>query len=1025
MSLIKQSININFAQGLDTKTDPWQVPVGRFLSLQNSIFTKAGLLQKRNGFGVLSTISDSSVTQLSTFNGDLTAIGNSLYAYNAAAANFVNKGRFQQASLSVLPAVRNNLNQTQCDSAVSPNALACIVYSELNNSTTTYKYVVIDSTTGQNLVAPALLIPTSGTVSGSPRVFVLGTNFIIVYTVTISGAYHLQYQTISYNSLAVGSAVNIISTYTAASSVAFDGVICNGNLYLAWNASSSAGIEVTYITPSLSIATPVFKDATHQATIVSVCTDGTTIYVSYFNSGSSTGYIFGITQFLNTQFAATQWIASGTIKSLTLAALQGVCTIFYETQNTYSYDSNITTNFVSTRTCTSAGALGSASVLKRSVGLASKAFYIGTVLYVTITYDSKSISPAQEASIQPTYFVIDSTGYIVTAFAYQNGGGYLTTGLPSVTVTNNLAQFVYLYKDLVQAANTGTNLSTGVPTAQVYSQTGINLISLSIGGGSVYTAETGKNLNLSGGFLWSFDGYQVAENNFFVYPENVKATWSATGGSMVAQPLSGVNTNAYYYRVTYEWTDNQGNAFRSSPSLPLALTTTGNGTSGSVTLNIPTLRLTNKSTDVKIVIYRWSVAQQNYFQITSLTAPILNNTTIDSVSFVDTLADSSILGNNLIYTTGGVIENVFGPSSVAITLFDDRLWLVDAEDQNLLWYSKQVIEATPVEMSDLFTFYISPTQAAQGSTGPITAIAPMDDKLVIFKKDAIYYINGVGPDNTGANSQYSQPVFVTSTVGCALPNSIVLMPNGLMFQSDKGIWLLGRDLSTSYIGAPVESLTLGYTCETAIVVPETNQVRFTMNSGVTLMYDYYFQQWGTFNGIPGLSSVVYGGLHTFLNSYNQIQQETPQVYLDGTNPVLMSFKTGWIALAGLQGFQRAYFLYLIGQYLTPHRLIVGLSYDYNPVVTQQNIIVPDNYSAPFGGDSVYGASPAFGGVSQLEQWRIMLQNQKCESIQLTLNEIYDPTIGVAPGAGFTLSGINIVIGTKKGYYTSSKYRTVG
>ena len=109
-------------------------------------------------------------------------------------------------------------------------------------------------------------------------------------------------------------------------------------------------------------------------------------------------------------------------------------------------------------------------------------------------------------------------------------------------------------------------------------------------------------------------------------------------------------------------------------------------------------------------------------------------------------------------------------------------------------------------MSDLFTFFVPPTTATQQSTGPIKSLCPMDDKLIIGKDNALLYINGNGPDNTGANNQYSDPIFITSGVGCSNQNSIVLIPNGLMFQSNKGIWLLGRDLGTQYIGKDVESL---------------------------------------------------------------------------------------------------------------------------------------------------------------------------------------------------------------------------
>ena len=45
----KKNININFAQGVDTKTDPKQVAIGKFLSMENSVFKVGQRLTKRNG----------------------------------------------------------------------------------------------------------------------------------------------------------------------------------------------------------------------------------------------------------------------------------------------------------------------------------------------------------------------------------------------------------------------------------------------------------------------------------------------------------------------------------------------------------------------------------------------------------------------------------------------------------------------------------------------------------------------------------------------------------------------------------------------------------------------------------------------------------------------------------------------------------------------------------------------------------------------------------------------------------------
>jgi hypothetical protein len=481
--------------------------------------------------------------------------------------------------------------------------------------------------------------------------------------------------------------------------------------------------------------------------------------------------------------------------------------------------------------------------------------------------------------------------------------------------------------------------------------------------------------------------------------------------------------------VTYEWTDMQGNPFRSAPSIPIFVTTTGSGSTGSITINGPTLRLTSKiNTPVKIVIYRWSVETQAYNQVTSIFAPLQNSTTGDSFSFTDTLADSSVIGNNLIYTTGGVVPDTNAPASNILTIFDTRLWLVSAEDPNLLWVSKTVVEGVPVEMSSLFTIFVAPNIGTVGSSGDITAIAPMDDKLIIFKENAIFYINGTGPDNLGTTSpgcplgNYSPPTFITAVTGCRNQQSIVLTQEGLMFQSDKGIWLLRRDLATVYIGAPVEAFNASLVTS-SVVVPDSNYVLFTLDTGEMLMYDYYYQQWGTFTGVPTQSSCIYNQAHTVLNQFGDVWQETPGKFQDGLNPVLMSFTTSWFNLASLQGYERFYEFLILAKYLSPHYLNVQIAYDYNSSIYHAEIIKPPNFSPSIPGN--FGIQTPFGSPRNLEQWRIHAKQQLCQSFQITITEVFDSTLGTSPGAGFTMSGLNCKVGVKKARRPISGTQSVG
>lgn len=1012
MALEKQAVPINFAQGVDTKTDPFQVPAGKFLNLENTVFIKGGLLQKRNGYGQLSVLPNSDTSYLTTFNGDLTAVGSDLLAYASSSKTWKDQGALPSSNLSALALVRSNTNQTQADSVIAPNGFILTAYTDQNPSNLSqkvYKYVVADSVTGQNIVAPVELTNANATY-GVPRVYLIARYWIIVYISHLAGSYQLQYVAVSvYNPSNATAPANLSTsiTPTTGGAPAFDGDVYNGSLYVAWNGASATGTRMAYISSTLQVSSSVIIDNAHFAGQVAVAADQSTghIWVLYYDTvGAKTTYATCRDAMMNAVLAPTLVIGapSTSLVNITAAATDGILAFFYEVENAYTFGSLLPSNYIEVNAITEGGSLGTPTEFKRSVGLASKAFlYAGTV-YVGAVYVS---------TYQTTYFVLNSNGSIVARFAYQNGRGYLNFGLPSVSLVDNAASFAYILTDLVQSVNKNTNVPSGSQTAGIYAQSGVNLITVSFGTELVVSAEIGKNLNLSGGITWAYDGYTLSEQGFFLYPDDVYAAVDATAGSMAHQQ--------YFYQVTYEWSDNQGNLFRSAPSIPVGVNLTANT---SIKISIPTLRLSYKSAKnpVKICIYRWSAAQQNYYQVTSITTPLLNDPSTDSVDYIDTLADSSILGNNLLYTTGGVLENIGPPAFDSIFLFDNRPWGIVSEDKNLLWFGKQVIEATPVEFSDLLTLYVAPTIGAQGSTGDLKCGAAMDDKAILFKSSAIYYFNGVGPDITGANNGYSQPTFLTSTVGCSNAKSIVLQPEGLMFEfaspSGNQIWILNRNLQSQYIGAPVEAYTQSAVVLSAVNVPGTNQVRFTLSSGITLMYDYYYQQWGTFTNVPAVSSVLYQGLHTYVNSFGQVFQETPGAYLDGADPVLMKFSTSWLQIAGLQGYQRLYYIYLLGTYLSPHYLNVQLAYNYNSAIVQQTLISPDNFSPNYGGDLTYGSGDPYGGPGNLEKWKLFATVTRCQSFQVNVSEIYNPAFGIAAGAGFTLSGLMSVIGAKRGFY---------
>ena len=1079
MALPKESVNINFAQGLDTKTDPKQVSAGKFLSLSNTIFQKGGLLQKRNGFAQLTELPDNLSNYLTTFNGNLTAVGTSINAFSQGNNEWVSRGNYYPVSVSELPVMQTETTgssstvKTVASFAISSNNLVCTVY---NGS----KFVVADLTTGQNVIEPTSvdLIDI--------QVFTLGGYFIIVGADSVVNT-TLAYIPVNFNTLTIGSKTTITTDayYSSGHPINFVGASAatgatTAELFVSWFNNSIGGVSITSINDVLQQGATVRLDAGHgpgvNGSYFGITIDQSTqyspqVYVIYAGLNEAFRY-FVVDKTLVTLHAPTSTgIKPSTdigiadfpfSRSLSAIALNGYCIVFGAwTMPNISFQLGsligqafypLTFRFDFMAGSASPGISGyaynsfpySLPVVKDNK-VYINLYYVNDATLTSVAYAYMDLVKASAYSFQSCYilnvttaeFTSSGASFIpISRVSYGEAQTYVVSPCMSGTLIDNVFYSIGVLSPILPTISSGINVQNSTSNQSLddpFDPSGHAILyKFNLGNTAITSVELGNNLNLSGGFLWSYDGVTLAEQNFLTFPCIIEVYIE---DYLTPIPPFGIQAGVYFYQAIYEWTDNQGNIIQSTPSVPVQvdLSTLPMGHSADITIKVNPLWYTNKDvSNVKVNLYRYSIAQPIYYLVQSVT---LSPAELQfAISLRDIRPDSTILGTPILYTTGGVVEDSATPPTNILSIFKSRLFAVNAEDPNQLLYSKQVIEGTPVEMSDLFTIFVPPTTSNVGSTGEITALSPMDDKLIIFKRDAMFYLTGIGPDNTGANNDFTDPIFITSVAGCSNPNSIVGMPIGIMFQSDKGIWLLGRDLSTRYIGAPVEQFTqfnedLGITptVKSALLIPGTNQVRFNLDTGVVLMYDYYYDQWGTFTGIPGISSTLYQNLHTYLNEAGAVFQETPNLYMDGPNPVNFSFTTSWLNFTGVQGYERSYYFYLIGQFLSPHKLIVDISYDYNTSPEQRSIINPVNYTPNWGGNPLWGDGDAWGGSLQydLEQWRVFLRKQKCQAFRITISEQFDPQFNTTPGAGLTLSGLNLVIGKKKGYPVRRQNLSVG
>jgi hypothetical protein len=626
----------------------------------------------------------------------------------------------------------------------------------------------------------------------------------------------------------------------------------------------------------------------------------------------------------------------------------------------------------------------------RNCGLASKAFLYEGKARVWICYDT---------TLQKSLFLTQAktttdARYDARALYMRGGGITAGPGLPQVV---NPSGFTFLTCAIrVERVEEIKDDPDGVEFEVIEAVIGI---AVTFGGNALDREELGPTKTIcSGGYVGDFDG-KMQELNFHLFPEEV-GTDNVAGGDLP--------DDTYNYRCHYEWMDRKGQVHRSAVS-PIYTGTAANPNQ-TVRHYVPCL---HKGEVDKLGGPTWSAGKTHYTSISIFRewtdglyhkisqAWVENDITVPYVTINDSAYDIS--ANEILYTEGGILEDYGPPETRICTVRQNRLFIVPEEDRELIWYSKEKVHGNGIQFSPFLTRRIS-------EGGEIIAIADLDEKLIIFKKREIHAFSGRGPSPTGEGPQFTETYQITTDVGCIDRRSVVRMDKGVMFQSEKGIYLLTRGLEAQYIGAPVEAYTRFNIAIKAHEVNHRNQVRFLLINGDMLVYDTLVNQWSVYTaaawgGLFLQDSVVWSNDYHFLDNTGMVHAET-LAYTDNNVYIPMLVETAWFNLAGLQGFQRIDWISLLGDWQSPHTLTVDVFIDYvtGLVPAYTKTINAATSSAPYQ----YRFKPRRGFA-------------KCEAFKLRIS---DADAGAGTEEGLSLSGIAIDYKVKKGLYKQSTSRTL-
>ena len=657
------------------------------------------------------------------------------------------------------------------------------------------------------------------------------------------------------------------------------------------------------------------------------------------------------------------------------------------------------TNQVAWYRITQGGTVSNRSIVARNVGLSSKPYAINDTQFV--------YAVEHESTFQSTSFLLiyDIANNIETP-AVCKMNVYRSKGLLDVSVLPQLFRIDENSFGLTNSRVVRLESEQG----EFDFEKGLVLHEFRLDTASRYFNEQiGKNTIIGGGIVKAYDGISATELGFNLFPYSVRATAENAGGSLAA--------GTYGISAVYRWIDNQGLVHRSAPSIPISVTVSGG--SSVVNVEVPYLRITDKSelfarSNIVIEIYMTRLDGTIYYLRTTAVNDVTDG---DSYTASFSISTQPAGSEELLYTTGGILENIAPPPSLLVGATKNRLFLVNSENRKEFWYSKAIQPQLGLAFSDVLRDRI------EEGVNEITALQAMDDKMCFAEPSRWFFISGDGPNDLGVNNTFTSPQLITNQVGCNNPDSLVFYAQGIAFQSpSKGWWLLSRGLGIEYIGADVEEYK-ELTVRSANIIEDVNEIRWVTVEGRQIVYDYYRGQWATDTGLPANDAIFNNSRYYLLRNSNGIVWLENNGYLDNGSRITMSVTTAWLKVSAIQGYQRVKEAWILGDFKSDHSLKIQIGYDYQSYYADNLTWAASDVLSlqTFGDDSVFGSDSVFGGVSDgVYQVRIFIPQQKSESIRFKISDISDQN----PGESMELSSLDLRVGVKLGGYKTKESKQV-
>jgi len=978
MALQKVNVPVNFTEGVDTKTNKFLA--GKHEALENVHHEGDGTIKKRGGQRLLA--------------GDVIgggSISNVVHAFNLNNELLINttSGTFSWAEQ--IDKWKKVGRASPCSFDYETASASLDIRSTSHGENANYRYVAINYASNVLICVYDIVTKTAisdisfgSTFKAYAVTWGARAGFLTVDSATGNVAYR-EYDsatnTFTSTALTGGAGAPYLEWATDGS-----------QLLVLYSDSTGANIEVDFLSSSLvlsnsSITVTWPAGETIRANIVATydaTLDNWFFVVGRNNAGTREHYYYRFDDSFSVVAGPTQ-ISSDT----PIVTHNPACCVVDGDTFYYFYTRVFTLAGIQYREIfqavltISTTAVGATTSFQRLSSVSSKAFFINGIAYFLASSSVGSVSLSQESC-----YLVSIAGDVVGRFFEGETREIGEVGVWSDLVQvpqpvisgNEISIAAQLVKTQIDDAFTRFQTSRSVTAICKF-----NFKDLNIG----YPQDIGGELAIPGAIVKTYDGDIIREKNFNHWPVINQITFNA-----------GALTGTFLYKVVYRFINKNGEETISSPSQALVATPAAQD----VLVQYLNYQIGDNTAAIRVHIYRTENNGTVYYEVTPAEG-IANDPTMITSTHTDTVLDAALVDNKPAYFNGDVLENDAPRPTRSITNFKSRYASVNSDRPDELEYSKTYTPQIRPENSRFLT--IRADDKEYHGAEKVRATMILDDKIIIFKDRTILFTQGDGANNAGAQNSLFFPEVISTNVGTVNPRSIILSPNGIFFKSEKGIYLLGRDLNISYIGADVEEHN-GENITGAVLMKNINQIRFTTENGVCLVYDYFFRQWSWYTNHQANGSTFWNGEYVRVNNSAQVFVSKNDRDDDGAF-IQQKIKTNWLKVQGIQDFARVYRLLLLGEYVSNHTITLNVYYDYQDYAWDSYTLTPQDASK-YNVTSKPTDDDFDGGLDGTFQWKVHLIKQKCQAIKFEIIDNYVDT----NGESFRLSNMTLQLGVKKG-----------